>query len=353
MGTWNARWRQRVHRYGRRASIAAIGIVLAVELIGAGSTRAVAQKPELVPVRWGGTISIELETPLFVAMHQGYFAEEGLKIDNVMLAPGPRVREALATNELDFGDVGTFTYIVGRRKNLPQRVILEYYTKEIFSLFVPVSHTDEIRTVSDLKGRKIVVTALGSSSHMAALSFIRKAGLKDTDVTFVGINSADPAVWVTAFKSGDFAAGVVWEPISTFLLDRKEAVALIDVRNPAAHEKWIGKTAASMVLSTSERMIEKNPSTVQHAINAIKKALAYIRGHSASDVAEAAAPGFKMDVNTLTRILVPIKENFSKDGAISRSGIGVEVGLALTGGVLKKALPFEDMVDTRFAGSTQ
>ena len=47
-----------------------------------------AQKPEPVTIRAGGTTSIELQTPLYVAMSQGYLAEEGLRLDNVMLGPG-------------------------------------------------------------------------------------------------------------------------------------------------------------------------------------------------------------------------------------------------------------------------
>src|SRR5688572_1661449 len=100
-------------RIRRSAIVASLFVVVAMMSL-AGVARTSAQKPELQTIRWGGTPSIELQTPLYVAMSQGYLAEEGLKVDNVMLGPGPRVREALAAGELDFGDVGTFTYIVGR-----------------------------------------------------------------------------------------------------------------------------------------------------------------------------------------------------------------------------------------------
>jgi hypothetical protein len=58
-----------------------------------------------------------------------------------------------------------------------------------------------------------------------------------------------------------------------------------------------------------------------------------------------------MDPGALARIIEPIKGNFSPDGRLSRAGIAVEVDLALTGGVLKRALTFAEMTDTRFAGS--
>src|SRR5262249_58357472 len=98
-----------------------LGVMASASFVPVFASSALAQKPELAMIRWGGTPSIELETPLYVAMSQGYLAEEALKLENPMMGPGPRVREALAAGELDFGDVGTFTYIVGRARGLPQR----------------------------------------------------------------------------------------------------------------------------------------------------------------------------------------------------------------------------------------
>jgi NitT/TauT family transport system substrate-binding protein len=329
-----------------------VRIAVAAALLALATPPAVLAEKAPVTIRWGGTPSIELQTPLYVAMSQGYLAEEGLKLDNVMLGPGPRVREALAAGELDFADVGTFTYIVGRRVGLPQRIVFEYYSKEIFSLFAPTRLQGQVKSVTDLKQRTIAVTAQGASTHMAGLSFVRKAGLKDSEVTFVGLQSGDPATWITAFETGSFDAGVVWEPISTFLIDRKAAYPLVDVRNAADHEKWVGKSAASMVLAVNEETIAKRPDVVRRTTSALKKAMTFIRTRSAREVAAAAATGFKMDPAVLTRILEPIKPNFSPDGRVSRAGIAVEVELALSGGVLKRQLTYEEMVDPRFAGST-
>lgn len=323
-----------------------IGFLLMIS----STVTALAQKPEPITVRWGGTPSIELETPLFVAISQGYLADEGLKLESPMMGPGPRVREALAAGELDFADVGTFTYIVGRQAGLKQRIVFEYYTKEIFSLFVSSKMQDKIKTVADLKGQTIITSALGSSSHMAGLAFLDKAGLKGSDVSFAGLGSADPATMITAMESGQFAGGVFWEPTSTFLIDRKVAFPLIDIRDPAAHERWIGKNASSMVLAVSEDLLAKRPEVVERAVRALKKATSFIQTHSANEVAAATASQFKMDPAVLTRILEPIKANFSRDGSLSKSGLDVEVDLAFGGGAIKKKLTFDEMVDTKFAG---
>lgn len=332
-----------------------ISALVGLAALGMGllaTSPAQAQKPEPVTVRWGGTPSIELETPFYVAMNKGFFEEEGIKVGNPLMGPGPRIREALAAGEIDFADLGTLTYLVGRGKGLPQTIVFEYFTKEIFSLFVPTRLQNEIKTVADLKGRKVLVNALGAASHVAGLAMIRKAGLKDSDVAFVGVGAGgDPATWITQVESGNFDAGVTWEPTSTYLIDRKAAFPLVDIRDSAVHERLIGKNASSMVLAVSNDMIAKRPEVIQRVVRALKKATEFIQKNSASDVAAAAAGGFKMEPAVLTKILEPIKGNFSPDGRISRSGMDLEVDLALGGGILSKKLTYDEMVDPKFAGS--
>jgi NitT/TauT family transport system substrate-binding protein len=334
-----------------QSRIVFFGLIASAALVLVSAVPASAQKPEPVTIQWGGTVAIELEAPLLIAISQGYLAEQGLKLENPMMGPGPRVRESLAAGELDFGDVGTFTYIVGRAAGLRQRIVFEYYAKEIFSLFVSTKLQGTVKSVADLKGHKIGVTAIGSSTHMAALSFVKKAGLKDTDVTIIPLQSADPAVMMTALESGQIDALMVYEPMSILLLDRKTAFPLVDVENPADHEKWVGKSASSMVLAVSEDTIAKRPDLVRRATAALKKAMVFIHTKSPSEIAAATAKGFKMNQALLTRVFERIKDNFSPDGSISRAGIEVELSLARGGGALKKPLTYEDMVDTQFAGS--
>lgn len=300
----------------------------------------------------GGTPSIELETPFYVAKTKGFFEDEGIRIGDPLMGPGSRIREALAAEEIDFADLGTLTYLVGRGKGLPQTVVFEYFTKEIFSLFVPTRLKNEIKSVADLKGRKVLVNALGAASHVAGLAMIRKAGLKDSDVVFLGVGAGgDPATWISQVESGNFDAGVTWEPTSSYLISRQAAFPLVDIRDNATHEKWIGKNASSMILVVSNNAIAKRPEIIQRVVRALKKATEFIQKHSASEVAAVTANGFKMDPAILAKVLEPIKDNFSPDGSISRSGIALEVDLALGGGILSKKLTYDEMVSTKFAGS--
>lgn len=326
------------------------GLLGSMTIAPVWSSSSYAQKSDAIEIRWGSSPAIELVLPVFVAMKKGYLAEEGLKLDRVTLAPGVRLREAMAAGELDFAENASTTYILGRQAGLAQKIIFQYFTKEIFSLFAPTKHQSTIKTVADLKGKIIAVAALGTSAHMSAINFVNKAGLKPTDVTFVGLNSTDPATLLTAVDQ--FDAIVTWEPISTLMVDRKAGYPLVDIAAPGSHEKWIGNDSASEVLWVSEEMIAKRPEVIQRSVNALKKAMTFIRNNSPQDVAAVGAESFKMDPTMLARILERTKQNFSADGRISRAGMETAMQLLRGGGLLKKEMKFEDMVDTRFAGET-
>src|SRR4051794_1566197 len=95
----------RLHVMFRQSRFIFFGLVASAGVLV--SAPASAQKDKPVTIQWGGTVAIELVTPLFVAMSKGYLAEQGLTLESPMMGPGPRVRESLSAGELDFGDVGT------------------------------------------------------------------------------------------------------------------------------------------------------------------------------------------------------------------------------------------------------
>lgn len=333
--------------FGTRMRWLAAGLAL---LAGQAMAPAMAQEKELTPITWGTTPALELTLPLYVAMSQGYFEQEGLKLDSPLIAPGVRLREALAAGDIEFAENTTTTLIIGRQAGLDQRAIYQYYTKELFSLYVPTRLKDEIKTVADLKGRTIAVTALGTGAHMDAMMFMRKAGVDPKDVTFVGLNSADPATLLTALDSGDFDAVILWEPTSTLARERGTGFPIIDIRDDATHTQYVGGESASEVLFVTEDFIKEKPEVIRAAVAALDKSMTFIRENSAEAVAAATAKYYNMDADQLARILGPIKDNYPVDGKISRAGMEIAIDIPRQGGLLKKEVTFDDLVDPQFAG---
>jgi len=75
------------------------------------------------------------------------------------------------------------------------------------------------KTVADLKGKKIGVTAPGSSTSIMASFVLAKGGLKPTDVSFIGVGAASGAL--SALRSGQIDAIANLDPVIS-MLEQKE-----------------------------------------------------------------------------------------------------------------------------------
>ena len=84
------------------------------------------------------------------------------------------------------------------------------------------------KTPADLKGKKIGVTAPGSSTNVMVNFFLAKAGLKPTDVSIIGVGATQGAV--AAMRSGQIDALSNLDPVITLLQRSGDLKVLSDTR---------------------------------------------------------------------------------------------------------------------------
>lgn len=89
---------------------------------------------------------------------------------------------------------------------------------------------DTIRSIADLKGKRIGVSAPGSSFHMGVNYLLTKAGGHPDDVSIVGIGASSGAVAVAAAKAGLVDALMTNDPVATILEESGDLTPLIDAQ---------------------------------------------------------------------------------------------------------------------------
>src|SRR5690606_14878819 len=77
---------------------------------------------------------------------------------------------------------------------------------------------DEVKSIADLKGKRVGVTAPGSSTHFFLNYLLVKNGLKPTDVSVIGVSVGAQAVAAVQNKQVDAISNV--EPAITLLQER-------------------------------------------------------------------------------------------------------------------------------------
>jgi sulfonate transport system substrate-binding protein len=152
-----------------------------------------------------------LYAPIFVAK-QKHWLEDELRKDGITVkwssfVAGPPENEAFAAGQQDIGFIGDTPVIIARSAGLDTRVVGTAVIGPK-ALALVASRKSGIRTLADLKGKRIAVTK-GSYAHHLLYLLLQKANLNTNDINLIHLAPAD---LVNAFNHGDVDAAVTWEP---------------------------------------------------------------------------------------------------------------------------------------------
>jgi NitT/TauT family transport system substrate-binding protein len=187
----------------------------ALALTPAGASRAVAADA-LTPVRLGvGTDSITM-TPFYLAEKMGYFKAEGLNVEFVPLPSAALMIAPLGAGQLDVGG-GAITAglynAVGRGIDL--KIVADLgsdppgYGFQTLVVNNTLLANGSYKSVKDLKGKRIAITARGISTSALVAALLKTGGLTMNDVTMLYMPVADQ---IAAMRNGSLDASLMPEP---------------------------------------------------------------------------------------------------------------------------------------------
>jgi NitT/TauT family transport system substrate-binding protein len=207
----------------KRSLILAAAVLLA---LGTGPLPARAQTADTVKI---GVMSSLTMTPFFLADALGYFKDEGLTVQLVPFDSAAQMVAPLAAGQLDVGggavSAGLYN-AVGR--GLDVRAVADLgsdplgYGFQKLIIRSDLVKSGRYKTIKDLKGMTIAITAPGISTSALVDALVKKAGLTMNDVKLQYIGNPDQ---VAAMKNGSLDASFMPEPNAT--LAAKSGVANI------------------------------------------------------------------------------------------------------------------------------
>ncbi len=305
-----------------------------------------------------GVVSYELNLPTLVAHAKGYFAEQGIDLENFVLGSGGTLRAAMIAREYDFGLFAFVHVALARIAGSPWKAIIVHHDREIFNIVVRSEHRDRVRSVADLRGMRVGFSTPGAASWYMGSVFLKSAGLDpQKDVQFISLGG-DPGVIYTALRTGRVDAFSAWEPTTTRVIEEGIAYPITRIWEAPEHQRWVGSSKAlSLMLVTREDVIARNPGLVRRIVEAHTKALEFIRARSSGEIADLVLRNPKtaelfggLDRALVIKMLDRIKPGFGT-GCLSRSGFEVEMKLAVEYQLVRRAITYEEFADTRFAGA--
>ncbi len=257
--------------------------------------------------------------PLTIAEQRGYFKAEGLDVTIVDFAGGARALQALVGGSADVVS-GAFEHTVNMQAK-GQRLrafVLQGRAPQIV-LGVNPKTMPGFKTVADLKGKKIGVTAPGSSTNVMLNFILAKAGLKPSDVSIIGVGAAQGAV--AAMRAGQIDAISNLDPVISLLARSGDLKIVSDTRIVAEAERVFGGPMPAGCLYAQQSFIDKNPLTVQALANAMVRAARWIQAAGPSDIINAVPENYLLgDRAVYIDAFLAAKGALSPDGMIPEKG---------------------------------
>ena len=233
--------------------------------------------------------------PLYVAMHNGYFKEEGLNIELSMISGANNVASAVLSKDIDIGFCGPeatiYVYNGGEKDYL---ISFAGLTKRDGQFLVSRKKVKDFK-FENLKGKEVLAGRIAGMPELNFENALKNAKINKEDVI---INtSVDFANLTSAFLSGTGDYVNLFEPNATKL--ENEGLGFIVAS--------IGEKSGEMpytAFNARKSYIENNKDTIKKFTRAIHKGLKYTKDHDAKEISNIIRDEFpNISINDLIKIV--------------------------------------------------
>lgn len=271
---------------------------------------------ELQTVRLNEVVRSVFYTPMYVAITEGFFEEEGLEIDLSTGQGADKTMQQLLSGNVDIGFSGPeqVVYIYNQgREDYP--VVFGQLTQKDGSFLVGREAEENFEWTS-LKGKELIGGRPGGIPEMALEYVLKQNGLDpSTDVNMV--TNIDFTATSGAFKSGTGDYVALFEPTATMLENDGGGNIVASVGESAGN-------IAYTCFYTTKSYMDENPEVLQKFTNAIYKGQQWVKEHTSDEIAESIVSYFP---GTDEKVIAQVIDNYKSIDAYSENPVVSEDGL--------------------------
>lgn len=303
--------------FKRIAAIFSVIAIIGATFMGCGKVNNKrTESTNLKTIRLNEVVRSVFYAPMYVAINEGFFEEEGLAIDLSTGQGADKTIQQLLSGNVDIGFSGPeqVVYIYNQgREDYP--VVFGQLTQRDGSFLVG-REEEENFDWSSLKGKEIIGGRPGGIPEMALEYVLKQNGLNpENDVKMV--TNVDFTATAGAFKSGigDYVA--LFEPTATMLEKDGAGNIVSSIGNEAGNISYT-------CFYTTKSYMDENPEIIQKFTNAIYKGQQWVQQHTSEEVADSIISFFP---GTDKEVIVKVIDNYKNIEAYSETPEVSEDGL--------------------------
>jgi NitT/TauT family transport system substrate-binding protein len=295
----------------------------------------------LAPSSWGqGKIKVNwtavsgVQSGIWLAQEEGLFKKNGLDVELIHIPSSSRAIQTMLAGEIAFSYVDVLNTLEASLKGADVVLIGGVTNRLIFSLMA----RQEIKSVAELKGKRIGITRFGSSTHTATLVALGDAGLKPGDYQVLPLMEV-PNI-LTALIAGQIDAGIVSPPTNS----RARRSGFNELVNLARE----GPEYASVGLATTRSYIKANEETVARFVRSYAEAIHLFKTNKSAAIRVLQRYTKVTDPEVLEDTYTQFRDYLESVPQVSRKGLTTLLTeLAKKEPKARQAKP-EDFLETRF-----
>ena len=320
-----------------------VSIVL-VNLLLATTFTGCQKKDEITTMKVSEVTHSVFYAPQYVAINQGFFEEEGIKIELLNGGGADKVMTAVISGGVDIGFAGpeASIYVYNEGKENYCQVFAQV-TKRDGSFLISREKNDDFKW-EDLMGKVVLPGRKGGVPYMTLLYVIRQQGLElNKDVFFNDTIQFD--LMASAFTNGTGDFVTAFEPVASRIEESGTGYIVASIGQES------GEIPYTAYFATKD-YIEENSDLIERFTRALYKGQIWVKDHTANEIAQAIAASFTdTDMETLIKVVTRYKniDAWSDTPILKEESFEKLQTVMLAAGELKQKVAFSDVINNTFA----
>jgi len=275
----------------------------------------------------------------WVAHEEGFFKKNGLEVEMLHIPSTSRAIQTMLAGEVAFSYTDGRNAVQADLKGADVVMLAGVANHFVFSIMA----RPEIKKIGDLRGKKIGITRIGSSTHTVTLWVMSRAGLKPEEYQLVPLLEV-PNI-LTSILAGHIDAGALSPPTS-FRARKAGLNELMDVGKE-------GPEFVSVAIGSTRSYVRANEEITRRLIRAYSEAILFLKTNKGPTIRAIQKYAKIQDPEILEATYSEARSHIETVPYLSRKGLETIIGeLAPTEPRAKQAKP-EDFIDHRFVSQLE
>ena len=282
--------------------------------------------------------------PMYVAIEEDYFTDEGIELDLVCGFGADKTMTAVISGEADIGFMGSEASIYTYNEGATDYVVnFAQLTQRAGNFLVAREEMPDF-TWEDLKGSLVLGGRKGGMPEMVFEYILKENGI-DPETDLEINQSIDFGSTAAAFAEGQGDFTAEFEPGATSLESEGKGYVVASLGEDSGYVPYTA-------FSAKKSYIDENPDIIQGFTNALQKGMDYVQTHTPEEIAQIIEPQFpETDLDTITTIVTRYydQDTWKSNLIFEQSSFDLLQDILESAGELDERAPYEDLVTTTFA----